>query len=299
MTLPSRSSSRSAAVDWEAAAYPTFVGVGARKAGTTLLHSWLVDHPEVCVPADRKEVEFFTRYYERGMAWYRSLFRPTVEKAVGEFSVTYLESAEGIARLARDLPQVKCIVSLRDPVSRLESQFRDLARINAYRGDYQNLVAGHPEVVERGRYGEQLDRLARTFPRERLHVIVCEDLTSAPERVARDLYEFVGVDAAHVPATLRARLNPAGGVRSSAVQRTRQRAKELAINHDLRWLLRLARSRPARRLQSLNAASDRPPAWTMGPDLARDLRRAFEPDVRAVSRFLDRDMSEVWRAGTR
>jgi hypothetical protein len=47
--------------------YPTYVGLGAQKAGTSRLHGWLADHPEVCVPRELKEVDFFTDHYERGL----------------------------------------------------------------------------------------------------------------------------------------------------------------------------------------------------------------------------------------
>lgn len=281
----------------EAAAYPTFVGLGARKAGTTLLHSWLADHPEVCVPADRKEVEFFTRHYHRGLDWYKSLFRPTTEKAIGEFSVTYLESDAAITRLARDLPEVKCIVSLRDPVQRVDSHFRDLARINGYCGPYRQLIAGHPEVIEQGRYGNRLATVLHAFSRERLHLILFEDAVTAPERVARGLYDFLGVDPDHLPSSLLQRVNPTPVMRSRRVQRLRERVKRVAVGRDLRWLLRLARSGPARRLQALNVVPDQFPAPALEPDVARELRETFEQDIRAVSLLLDRDLTEVWRTG--
>ena len=83
-----------------AAVRPTFLIVGAQKAGTTSLHAYLARHPDV-LSATRKEVEYFSRHYANGEAWYlahfplsaralvRRLSRRTTP-AVGEASATYL-----------------------------------------------------------------------------------------------------------------------------------------------------------------------------------------------------------------
>ena len=73
---------------------PTFLGIGAMRAGTTWLHDLLASHPDVFVPARRKEVNFFSFYYERGLSWYERFFPPESEaqnyRAIGEISPIYL-----------------------------------------------------------------------------------------------------------------------------------------------------------------------------------------------------------------
>lgn len=266
------------------------------RAGTTLLHGWLADHPEVCVPEAFKEADFFSRYYDRGLDWYLRIFRPTTERAVGEFSVTYLESEEALDRIARDLPGVRCLVSLRDPVTRLDSEYRHVARLTGFGGDRRTFISGRPGALERGRYGRQLAGLFERFPADRIKVLVFEDFVRDPLSAVRELYEFVGVDAGHLPPAVGARVNRSPGAsRWPAVERLAQRANRLAKDRDYPWLRRAGRSRALRRLRSLNAGRGGPAP--MEARLAAELRALYAEDVAEVSTLLGRDLRRVWRAG--
>ena len=81
---------------------PTFVVIGAMKAGTTTLHAWLAEHPDVCMSA-RKELDFFVEdgNWERGVGWYRLRFVScAAEKARGESSPNYakIHAAPGVPK---------------------------------------------------------------------------------------------------------------------------------------------------------------------------------------------------------
>ena len=52
---------------------PDFLILGAQKAGTTALYSYLRRHPSITGPS-WKEVSYFDRHYARGAAWYRGNF---------------------------------------------------------------------------------------------------------------------------------------------------------------------------------------------------------------------------------
>ncbi len=55
---------------------PNFLIIGAMKAGTTSLYSYLKTHPQVYMPVN-KEPNFFSNEAEwkRGLGWYESLFK--------------------------------------------------------------------------------------------------------------------------------------------------------------------------------------------------------------------------------
>ena len=70
---------------------PTFLVIGAMKAGTTALWRYLREHSEVFMP-DPKEVHFFSRKWDEGWDWYEAKFADTDGAlAVGEASPSYSE----------------------------------------------------------------------------------------------------------------------------------------------------------------------------------------------------------------
>jgi len=54
---------------------PSFIVIGAMKAGTTSLHRYLSLHPELSMPITRKELNFFNvdRNWNRGVEWYKGV----------------------------------------------------------------------------------------------------------------------------------------------------------------------------------------------------------------------------------
>ena len=124
---------------------PNFLLIGAAKAGTTSLWSYLAQHPEVYLP-ENKEPNYFAfadaqpncvgpapahvihelllKFSVTTWPEYLALFQGrTDQKAVGEASVRYLYVPEAAARIHERLPEVRLIAVLREPVSRLYSHY--------------------------------------------------------------------------------------------------------------------------------------------------------------------------------
>jgi hypothetical protein len=94
---------------------PTFLVIGAMKAGTSTLARALAQHPQVFVPR-AKEVHFFDHHFGRGLDWYRAWFEEAgAVPAVGEASPTYMHNEGAWLRMARTLPDARLIAILRDP----------------------------------------------------------------------------------------------------------------------------------------------------------------------------------------
>ncbi|ASU86074.1 sulfotransferase [Nocardiopsis gilva YIM 90087] len=209
---------------------PTFLIVGAQRCGTTSLFKALAQHPHVVGPVLRKGVHYFDTAYERGGDWYRGHFptrgatrargdRPRVE--VGESSPYYLFHPLAAERIARDLPGVKVIVLLRDPVERaysahsherargFESEtFERAVALEEERlaGEEARLRADptayshshqHHAYLARGRYAQQLLRLEEQLGRDRMHVMESEDFFATPEPLFAEVERFLGIPHAH------------------------------------------------------------------------------------------------------
>ena len=57
----------------QAGTLPDFVIIGAQKSGTSSLYHLLSQHPYIR-PAVRKELHYFSVFFDRGTEWYRSCF---------------------------------------------------------------------------------------------------------------------------------------------------------------------------------------------------------------------------------
>src|SRR6188474_1187691 len=82
---------------------PTFIGIGAQRAGTTWAYNCLAQHPDVYM-SGKKELHFFYAHYSRGLAWYASQFAAAGDAvARGEISPDYMYNREALANIARDI----------------------------------------------------------------------------------------------------------------------------------------------------------------------------------------------------
>lgn len=207
---------------------PSFLIVGAQRCGTTSLYRALTQHPDVIPAVRRKGVHYFDMDYTRPMAWYRGHFptRITAARAslrrdgtviTGESSPYYMFHPLAGERIARDLPGVKLIVLLRDPVERAYSAhahefargyetepFVKALELEPWRldGEVEKIVADlsyvshhhqHHAYLTRGHYVDQLEALAGRFGRHALHVVDSHELFDDPAPVYDGVTDFLGI----------------------------------------------------------------------------------------------------------
>jgi len=195
---------------------PDFIIGGAPRSGTTWLYRLLDRHPSIYMAKPvTPEPKFFLidSLYSKGIEHYsRSWFAPAGDAAAaGEKSTNYLESTTAAGRIAHDLPDVKLVFILREPVSRaysnylwtkmngLEAEsFANALRLEARRElelPEQLRFARPFSYFSRGLYANMLQPYLDRFPRERILVLRFEDIVQAPDQLAHRLHDFLGVDA--------------------------------------------------------------------------------------------------------
>ncbi len=111
---------------------PSFLIIGAMKAGTTSLFRYLCDHPCIAPPVV-KEIDYFNFNWSRPATWYTAHF-PVATAApagtlTGEASTGYLVHPRAARRALERLPDARVIVLLRDPVTRTLSHYFHERRI--------------------------------------------------------------------------------------------------------------------------------------------------------------------------
>jgi len=103
---------------------PRFLIIGAGKCGTSSLLYYLADHPDVRLPS-KKQVAFFDHQYRRGMSWYLQHFPKDLEtnQVTGESTPGYMVYSRVAGRIAQEMPHVRLVAVLRDPVERAWSAY--------------------------------------------------------------------------------------------------------------------------------------------------------------------------------
>ncbi|HET7626188.1 MAG TPA: sulfotransferase [Verrucomicrobiae bacterium] len=136
---------------------PTFIIVGAQKAGTTSLYHLLYRHPRI-KPAKKKELHYFDNNYFRDQSWYESMFplarlffgapSKVAKPITGEASPYYLFHPSAVSRMARTLPDAKLIVLLRNPVERAYSHYQHQVRSRTENLSFEDALASEKERIQ-------------------------------------------------------------------------------------------------------------------------------------------------------
>jgi hypothetical protein len=256
---------------------PGFLIVGAQRCGTTSMYRALSEHPAIVKAVLHKGVHYFDMNYDRDLRWYRAHFPLLISgRRAGararcrgngggstglafESSPYYLFHPLAAQRIATDLPGVKLIVLVRDPVERAYSAYaHERARgfetepfdraielePQRLEGEAEHMAADpgylshshqHHAYRARGRYAEQLDRLERLFGAHRICVVDSGDFFTKPESAYDTVLDFLDLPGRGYPAFEQYNARP----RAPIPESLRARLDEYFVPFDeklTRWL---------------------------------------------------------------
>jgi hypothetical protein len=187
---------------------PTFFIIGAPKTGTTSLHYYLDQHPQIHM-SPTKEPHFFIEpdnvpsyvsHHVKHLDDYEKLFDSTAE-ARGEASPSYTEyprytgAPESIKKL---VPAAKFIYVVRDPIDRTLSHYMHHVAVD---GEHRSLREALGDLSDPespytcpSLYASQLDRYLNQFPQESILVVDQADLLEDRLTTLREIFAFLLVD---------------------------------------------------------------------------------------------------------
>ena len=291
---------------------PNFFVVGAPKCGTTALHSYLSQHPDVFLA--KKEIHYFGadldfRYRQRRSERdYLGLFAAAgSESHLGDGSVWYLYSTRAAREIASFQPEARIVIMLRNPVDMmysLHSQF-------VYAGDedlpsFPDALAAEEERrrghgIPRGarlprallyrdvaRYAAQVERYFDVFGTSRVHIILFDELKQDPEIAYASTLRFLGAAPDH--SVDFAIVNP------NTVRRSGWLARHMAVPRPgvrrfVRLLLPVGRWRraTARKVSQINTV--RRSRTPLEGDLRKALTEELAVDIRKLEALISRDLN--------
>lgn len=181
---------------------PNLFLIGAMKSGTTSLHNYLNNHPNIfmCEP---KEPGFFAEEiaWDKGLKWYENHFLEANEQHqyLGESSTYYTKlptHQKVIDKLYDYCPEAKLIYVMRHPFKRIVSH---------YWHDYRQLQAGgiqksiyetctnDPMYIQYSDYAMQLNPYIERYGIDRIYLLTFEELISEPLNTTLQVCEWLGL----------------------------------------------------------------------------------------------------------
>jgi hypothetical protein len=239
-------------------ALPTFFIIGAAKAGTTSLHYYLDQHPQIQMSAV-KEPHFFAGP-ENGIPFppervgsleaYERLFDPAFEVR-GEASPSYTNAPrrEGVPeRIGELVPDAKFVYLVRDPIERTVSHHRHAVASGKERRPLGKALASIADpssyLACHSLYARQLELYLRRFPAERVMVVDQAELLANRQATLRSVFTFLAVDDAFTSERFDAELWKTSARRASPPGQATFIAR--AVAPKTRWIPPLARKHARR-----------------------------------------------------
>ena len=205
---------------------PDFLIIGGVKCGTTSLYDYLIKHPQI-YPAKNKEAKFFDFDYELGLSWYRSNFPSSLSKFLitklfkkrfltGEATPNYLHHPLCAKRIHDNLPDIKLIIILRNPVERAYSEYQMRIRSGHEVIPFEDTIKQEEEMISKGEnllennyyaeygakfrpylsrgfYQLQISKWLNLFPRKNFLFLKTEDLDKNPQQILDEVFKFLGL----------------------------------------------------------------------------------------------------------
>lgn len=242
---------------------PSFMIIGAQKAGTTALFSLLAKHPMILAPKS-KEINFFQDdiNYAKGVSWYHAQFPSADEfshsQVTFEATPEYLYRIPAAQRIHDFNKLMKLIVLVRDPVERAYSSWNMyrsfktspyFSHLTEYRSFEQaigqefyaiasgqhepysgfkrqdNCTMPFPGYISRGIYYEQLLRYYEIFDPRQMLIVHSDDLSRNKIDTLRKITVFLGLDE-FSPVTPRGRAANEGTYSSEMNSNVRELLRE-------------------------------------------------------------------------
>lgn len=190
---------------------PTFLGIGAQRAGTTYLHTLLSLHPELVLPNEgtdpwNKEQHFFSRrILKETVADYEARFRRAAKPGghlYGEITPAYSTLPYSlVVALSRYLTpdSTRIVFVVRDPLQRTFSALKMYRRKRDTETPIEEdglftliRAAERPGCVARTDYTRALANWSSVYGDQNIKILEFGALTDEPARVLRELVDFLG-----------------------------------------------------------------------------------------------------------
>jgi hypothetical protein len=213
---------------------PNLIVIGAGKAGTTSLHHYLDQHPDVGM-SDPKETYFFEREdYRDALTDYAQCF-PEGTRIRGEATPSYSQypRVQHIPERIRSvIPDARLIYLVRDPIDRAEAHYQQGYSVGQESRPMDEAFADVDDPYNIyaccSKYALQTKRYLEHFPRSSILIVENRDLADRPQETLSEIFAFLDVDPTFSSPRFSERLNTKEGKLRLSDAGTRVRESAIA-----------------------------------------------------------------------
>jgi len=277
--------------------------IGVQKAGTTSLHNWLAQHPDIYAPLELKDVDYFANpaiaanakeRLEKDFAGYNG------EKVILQSQVNYMFYTGALERIKALTPEAKLIVILRDPVDRAISAYRYFKKMGNEKRSPEEALLYEPQTglkyskhnsdytyIEHGMYGRQLEAVYQKFNPKNVLVLQFKELINQPKQLALKAFNFLAVNKSFTPSFNQK--NKTGTARFKWIQNrltSTNRLRQIVIKYLFNWWLPVEKRQWLRKqLIELNTGTKDHQTFLNG--VRMQLQSFFKEDQEKVTRIIN------------
>ena len=194
---------------------PKFIIIGAQKSATSSLYDFISQHP--CInPAQMKEIHYYDLFFKKGFAWYKSHFPfKKVDSITGEATPNIIWSYDSLKMLKKTLPNLKLIISLREPYERsISHYYHNVRKGRESRGLLEALSSHESQIssknlsflssdyikalrfsyISKSKYSEQLDYLLEIFNSEDMLFVPYSEVINMNSKLRSEIFNFLGLE---------------------------------------------------------------------------------------------------------
>jgi hypothetical protein len=280
-----------------------FIGVGVPRGGTTWINECLREHPELFIPVN-KELNYFneqeefndkSKYEIEGIKGYYKRFGNTHGLKSGEYSPAYFASEKAMRDIKKNFPNVKIIISLRNPAERFISNYT--FGKNYFKWDLNQKTVNI--YKEQGYYYKILQKWFKYFNKNQIKILIYEDIKKNPEKVVKELYSFLEIDDTYSPKSLYKKVNPQGIPKSNTlnfIQRWIPKTTRFLRRLKFYFLLNLLRDIGINKVYGMIWKTNVKPMELKEADksMIKGLKKTYKSDIEKLEKLLNRKFTD-WK----
>jgi hypothetical protein len=308
--------------------YPNFFIVGAPKCGTTSLHYWLSQHPEIFMSNPKEPHYFCTDLHEeadkfngdrnnlfkyRNKKDYLNLFKEAKnEKIIGEVSTLYLYSKKAPEKIKNKINNPKILILLRNPVEFMQSWHSQLlgnienlkdfnkalnAENERKKGNkLKHLKSGAPSFLyyrELSEFSKYINYYYSIFNKNNIKIILLDDIRDKPEKTYKEILRFLEIDNIYFTPQFKV-VNPNLKPRLFFLNTLLKNSKSIILKKIYQKII--SKSTRKKIYSFLDKKNKKIRSRSkINRELKLKLKQEFKPEVKKLNKTINRDLIKLWK----